>query len=132
MVFLAGVAAVCVDYLTFHDRERQISMVVEHLGGKGGGIGGWPLGIEHCVTFSRPLTDSELKQLASLAPIHQSRRHYISVYFKNWNPSEKQLGEARAILQAIPAHWLPSDPQREDRPTTSHGPRRDVLDEAQE
>jgi hypothetical protein len=99
--FLVLLAVPCFDYVVFQSREESILAISTQLGGHPFSIGGWPFGEEHLIVFSRPLTNNELQQLATLDPIHQSGRHAIRVSFKNCSLSEKRLAEVREILHNI-------------------------------
>ena len=104
VVLLVVFGLACADCAVFKKRETQVSAVVHELGAKHGTIGGWPIGVEHCIVFSRSLTNSELQQLATLSPIHQSGRHDVGVNFKNCSMSEERANKVRSILHGIPVH----------------------------
>jgi hypothetical protein len=99
---LIGLVISSIDYVIFQNRESQISKVVQQSGGKSSSIGGWPIGVEHFVVLSRPLTNSELQELAAANSIHRSGRHAVRVHFRNCDLSEGRLAEIRSILQPIP------------------------------
>ena len=113
--FLFAVVAACIDYVVFQSREKQISAVVATFGGNHGSRGAWPIGVEHCITFSRPPTDDEVQQLAKVNAIHSSWRHYIGVSFKEGSLSEKQMWKIRSVLRDVHFGEWHSGPETSNR-----------------
>jgi hypothetical protein len=107
----AGSAAA--DYAVWHARKRQALAVVADLGGRAGGIGGWPLGEELVISFNRDLTDEEIQRLAILNSL-AGRRHYVGVGLPPGNLS----GDRRAWIELVLSrcHVCSTDPNQRDGP----------------
>jgi len=86
---------VAFDYISYHARNRRAMAVVADLEGRAGSLLGWPMGKEYIVTFSRPLTDEELKRLSVLNSL--AGRDYVAVAFK-CDLTPQQLATARQVL----------------------------------
>lgn len=95
LVALAIVAVV--DYGMFRSRDRRARGVVAELGGRGGSIGGWPIGKEYVIAFTRPLDDDELRRLAALNEL-AGKRFYFGIHFRNSSISDERLAEFREML----------------------------------
>jgi hypothetical protein len=89
------------DYASYQVRHRRAISIVANLGGRAGSLMGWPLGKEIIISFARPLTDDELRQLSVLNSL--PRRDYVNArlrrayHIKPWDKSTYSFAFRRAL-----------------------------------
>ena len=89
------------DYMRVGAKESHVATAVSRLGGKIGSLPAWPLGTEYYITFTRALTDSELKSMDEV----NSLRGYVIVKFNGCALNEFERNRIKERLAMCHVLW---------------------------